>query len=217
MRPGQCCFVVIVVPCPAASTDTMRSAELDLVASQELDLDDCHQIPADAWEQLPDDAWPALRNHEGVPEEHLERLRGSLRDCPGRARVLSLPSSGEMSSLSRPLLRKSLLFSAQHTQKHYEASVVTLYESSMVWSRASACYTVLLLVPDAPEINVCWACCPDDVGDGARIESAFDASSAQVARSRVSPLPRLLLALLARKGRVRTGGRKTRGRGGGET
>ena len=35
----------------------------------------CRKIPDAAWELLGDGAWPRLRVAEGVPEEHLQRLR----------------------------------------------------------------------------------------------------------------------------------------------
>ncbi|OLP86998.1 hypothetical protein AK812_SmicGene31832 [Symbiodinium microadriaticum] len=42
---------------------------------QEVDFTDCDEIPDAAWELLGDGAWPRLRVAEGVPEEHLQRLR----------------------------------------------------------------------------------------------------------------------------------------------
>ena len=42
---------------------------------QDVDFSFCGQIAAAAWERLPEGAWPALRSHDGVPEEHLSRLR----------------------------------------------------------------------------------------------------------------------------------------------
>ena len=39
---------------------------------------ECPEIPAAAWRQLPDGAWPKLRGAQGIPEEELRRLRGSV-------------------------------------------------------------------------------------------------------------------------------------------